>query len=173
MSKHSPSVHSSPSHILMSLLNPLSSILVSFSFLSISLSLLHVKNFIWHESGMTLLQVFTSVIVIPISDRKIPHSLTHTPSALWHEYFCTGRYRSLVDTSTSYITRCHIAPGTFGKNAASHWTTVAVEWAGVQVHSVPLLSSRTTTSPSSSQITMEWLDLPETPTWLQIPSAGE
>lgn len=76
---------------------------------------------------------------------NILHLLTHPASAMWHEYFDTGGYSSLESNSTSYVTRCHIAPGIFVKKASGYWTVVAVD--SVQVHSVPLASSGTTKPP--------------------------
>lgn len=138
MSKHSPSIHSSSSHILMSLLNPLSSILVSFSFLSISLARLHVKDVFWHESHPDFYFSWSLFQYLTDDKKYCTHSPAHPPSILWHGYFCTGRYTSLVATSTfsSYITCCHTAPGIFVKNAACHWTTVAVEWGALSPPSV-------------------------------------
>lgn len=118
----------------------------------------------------------SSLFSLPLSLIPVPHyNVYHT---LWNKYcLLLSWYRSPVNAVATWKedkTLCDTALRYFC-NIAGHerldylWNEKTV----VQVHSVPLLSSRATTSLSFSTITMEWLDLPEPPTWLQIPSVGE
>lgn len=119
---NSPSVRSSASHVIISLLNP---VYFPFNFpLLCFMQQKKQKQKIWPESVPNF---YISDCYYKIWQMTKNIALTqpsHPPARLWHGYFCSGKHRLFVATSPRYI-----APGIFVKSTGLHWTTAAVEWA--------------------------------------------